>query len=484
MRNEAMVSSGFKVTGGLAYVSNGSVLFATNGDTVIYCTDDMQVYSTNGVNWSTMVVTSNGNLHGSNYNKELGAFIVNSRDYKKYHTYYISNSGVDDWKIARSVSGVYSFDGGCVLYTKNTQWVYAVGYNTDNFRNARTTMYAYGKTIKSEFHGYVYSFGINVNGDVLYLYQNTDSSGNVLNEGVVVYNNVTGASTTITSNHYEVCHSYYSGAILLWDTKNKIIYSIDENYNINLLLSGAQTITRCDENGSYIGYNGVYYYTLINKKTLLKSFDGYNWTIDNNIFDVTPISNVIIIDDVIYASFQKSIFVQVLRYYNNNSWIDIGEIPNAGSAYVGYVKDRLVYYYGSSFTLYYSSNKRISVDLTKLTNYPSLNPGSYNISAVSKANNYTDSHNSETVEFNKLVVFTIETGVGGETVRYEDCTGMKDTLLTDWIASSYNTHNIAYPVANEDCPEGYVPIAFADDETIPSTNGGFLSLIRQHMPLL
>ena len=123
---------------------------------------------------------------------------------------------------------------------------------------------------------------------------------------------------------------------------------------------------------------------------------------DNNIFNADSISNIIIIDDVIYAGFQKKTFVQVLRYYNNNSWVDIGEIPNAGSAYVGYVKDRLVYYYGSNFNFYYSSNKRIGVDLTKLTNYPSLSPGSYNISAVSKANNYTDSHNSETVKFNKV----------------------------------------------------------------------------------
>ena len=77
----------------------------------------------------------------------------------------------------------------------------------------------------------------------------------------------------------------------------------------------------------------------------------------------------------------------------------------------------------------------------------------------------------------EVVTFTIETGENGEFERYTECQGPANMLFSAWISSAYNTQNIVYPVAAEDCPEGYVPIALSPEQTIPGENGT-LSLIR------
>nr|DAI55031.1 MAG TPA: hypothetical protein [Caudoviricetes sp.] len=75
-----------------------------------------------------------------------------------------------------------------------------------------------------------------------------------------------------------------------------------------------------------------------------------------------------------------------------------------------------------------------------------------------------------------LVTFTIETCVNQEIKQYTDCQGEAGMLFSEWLTSSYNTHNITYPVTDEECAPGYVPIALPDEQTIPGENGS-LSLI-------
>ena len=50
-------------------------------------------------------------------------------------------------------------------------------------------------------------------------------------------------------------------------------------------------------------------------------------------------------------------------------------------------------------------------------------------------------------------------------------------LFSAWIASAYNAHNITYPVKNEDCADGYVPMAVPAEQTIPGENG-ILSIVK------
>ena len=78
--------------------------------------------------------------------------------------------------------------------------------------------------------------------------------------------------------------------------------------------------------------------------------------------------------------------------------------------------------------------------------------------------------------FKDLVTFSIEIAINGEPVMYNDCVAEDGMLLSDWLNSAYNVHNVPYPLPAEDCPEGYIPVAFDPETKI--TQGCGLSLMK------
>ena len=78
--------------------------------------------------------------------------------------------------------------------------------------------------------------------------------------------------------------------------------------------------------------------------------------------------------------------------------------------------------------------------------------------------------------FKDLVTFSIEIAINGEPVTYNDCVAEDGMLLSDWFNSAYNVHNVQYPLQAEDCPEGYIPVAF--DPGTKITQGCGLSLMK------
>lgn len=78
--------------------------------------------------------------------------------------------------------------------------------------------------------------------------------------------------------------------------------------------------------------------------------------------------------------------------------------------------------------------------------------------------------------FKDLVTFSIEIAINGEPVMYNDCVAEDGMLLSDWLNSAYNVHNVQYPLQAEDCPEGYIPVAFDPETKI--TQGCGLSLMK------
>lgn len=80
-----------------------------------------------------------------------------------------------------------------------------------------------------------------------------------------------------------------------------------------------------------------------------------------------------------------------------------------------------------------------------------------------------------------LVTFTIETCENQELKQYTDCQGPANMLFSEWLTSSYNTHNITYPVTDEECAPDYVPMAVPAEQTI--TDGVTIALVAYYNPI-